>query len=155
MTGAFSVTPICCMWFHLHVDGLVQERRNAMELLLSCTNPSTCDFLFCGLHYGDIIITNLTIVYSTVYFGADQGKYQSSASLVVVRGIHRWPMNTLHKGPVTRKMFPFDDVIISWSFNSACCTPPATWRPRLYWYLPFLARIWPPHDRKLTTANDG
>ena len=28
------------------------------------------------------------------------------------RGIHQWPMNSLHKGLVTRKMFPFDDVIV-------------------------------------------
>ena len=38
-------------------------------------------------------------------------KRQSSASLAFVRGIHRWPVNSPHKGPVTRKMFPFDDVI--------------------------------------------
>ena len=44
-------------------------------------------------------------------FGSDQRKYQSSASLACVRGIHRWPVNCPHKGPVTRKMFPFDDVI--------------------------------------------
>ena len=37
---------------------------------------------------------------------------QSSASLAFVRGIHRWPVNSPHKGPVTRKMFPFDDVIM-------------------------------------------
>ena len=42
--------------------------------------------------------------------GADQRKHQSSASLVFVRWIHRWPVNSPHKGPVTRKMFPFDDV---------------------------------------------
>ena len=30
----------------------------------------------------------------------------------VCRGIHPWPMNSSHKGPVTRKMFPFDDVIM-------------------------------------------
>ena len=29
-----------------------------------------------------------------------------------VLGIHRWPVNSPHKGPVTRKMFPFDDVIM-------------------------------------------
>ena len=29
-----------------------------------------------------------------------------------MRGIHRWPVNYPHKGPVTRKMFPFDDVIM-------------------------------------------
>ena len=72
-------------------------------------------------HYGDVImgtmasqITALTIVYSTVYSGADQRKHQSSASLVFVRGIHRWPVNSPHKGPVTRKIFPFDDVIMFW-----------------------------------------
>ena len=44
-------------------------------------------------HYDDVImgmiasqITSLTIVYSTVYLGADQRKHQSSASLAFVRG---------------------------------------------------------------------
>ena len=44
--------------------------------------------------------------------GADQRKHQSSMSLAFVRGIHRWPVNSPHKGPVTRKMFPFDDIIM-------------------------------------------
>ena len=44
--------------------------------------------------------------------GADQRKRQSSAWLAFVRGIHRWPVNSPHKGPVTRKVFPFDDVIM-------------------------------------------
>ena len=57
-------------------------------------------------------ITRLTIVYSTVYLGVDQRKHQSFASLAFVRGIHRGPVNSPHKGPVTRKMFPFDDVIM-------------------------------------------
>ena len=62
--------------------------------------------------YSDVIIgamasqiTILTIAYSTVYSGADQRKYQSSASLAFVRGIHRWPVNSPHKWPVTWKMF--------------------------------------------------
>ena len=59
-------------------------------------------------------ITSLTIVYSTVYPGADQSKHQSSASLAFVWGIHRRPVNSPHKWPVTRKMFPFDDVIMYW-----------------------------------------
>ena len=46
-----------------------------------------------------------------VYSGADERKHQSSASLAFVLGIHRWPVNSPHKGPITRKMFPFDDVI--------------------------------------------
>ena len=43
----------------------------------------------------------------------DQRNHQSSASLAFVRGIHQWPVNSPHKGPVTRKMFPFDDVIMA------------------------------------------
>ena len=58
------------------------------------------------------LITSLRIVYSTLYSGADQRKHQSSASLAFVRGIHRGPVNSPHKGPVTRKMLPFDDVIM-------------------------------------------
>ena len=58
-------------------------------------------------------ITSLTIVYSTVYSDADQRKHQCSASMAFVRGIHREPVNSPHKWPVTRKMFPFDDVIMS------------------------------------------
>ena len=57
-------------------------------------------------------ITSLTIVFSTVNSRADQRKYQSSASLASVRGIHRWQVNWPHTRPVTRKMFPFDDVIM-------------------------------------------
>ena len=70
-------------------------------------------------HYNDIMgamafqITSRTIVYSTVYSHADQRKHQSSASLAFVRGIHRSPVNSPHKWPVTRKMFPFADIIMN------------------------------------------
>ena len=71
------------------------------------------------LHYNDAImgaitsqITSLTIVYSSVYSDADQRKHQSSASLAFVREIHRGPVISPDKWPVTRKMFPFDDVIM-------------------------------------------
>ena len=57
-------------------------------------------------------ITSLTIIYSTVNSGADQRKLQSSASLAFVCRIHRRPVNSPHKWPVTRKMFPFDNVIM-------------------------------------------
>ena len=64
-------------------------------------------------HYNDVTMGAMAaIVYSTVYSGADQRKHQSSVSLAFVRGIHRWPVNSTHKWPVTRKMFPFDDVIM-------------------------------------------
>ena len=70
-------------------------------------------------HYNDVImvemafqITSLQTVYLTVYSSADQRKHQSSASLAFVLGIHRWPVDSPYKWPVTRKMFLFDDVII-------------------------------------------
>ena len=73
-------------------------------------------------HYNDVImsamasqVTSLTIVYSTVYPGVNQRKHQSSESMAAVRGIHRWPVNSPHKGPVTRD----DDVILTaeyWCF---------------------------------------
>ena len=93
------------------------------HLLLLWTLPSTRQ-----IHYNDVImgtvaskITSLTIVYSTVYSDADQRKYQSSASLAFVRGTHRRPVNSPHKWPVTRKMFPFDGVIMF------ADTTPFTW----------------------------
>ena len=61
-------------------------------------------------------ITSLTIVYSIVYSYPDQSKHQNSASLAFVWGIHRGPVNSPHKWPVTRKMFPFDYVIMVRSF---------------------------------------
>ena len=65
-------------------------------------------------------ITSLTIAYSTVYSGADQRKYQSSASLAFVRGIHRRPVNSTPKWPVRRKMFPFDDVNMVHRLSNSC-----------------------------------
>ena len=66
-------------------------------------------------------MTSLTIVYSIVYSDADQIKHESSASLAFVRGIHRGPVNSPHKWPVTRKMFPFDDAIMNFQFNMLLC----------------------------------
>ena len=56
-------------------------------------------------------IANFTIVCSTVYSDADERKYQTRRHWLL-RAIHRWPVNSPHKGQVTRKLFPFDDVIM-------------------------------------------
>ena len=63
-------------------------------------------------HYNDVMmsvmasqITSLTIVYSTVYSGANLRKCQSSASLALVGGIHWWPVNSPHKGLKRGKCF--------------------------------------------------
>ena len=83
-------------------------------------------------HYDDVImgamasqVTIRTIVYSTVYSDADQSKHQSSTSLAFVWGIHRGPVNSPHKWPVTRKMLPFDDVIMIQ--QCVCYVPSIVW----------------------------
>ena len=79
-------------------------------------------------HYNDAImsamatqITSLMIVYLTVCSNTNQRKHQrkhqSSTSLAFARGIHRWPVNSRHKGPVTFKIFPFDDVIMRFTLQ--------------------------------------
>ena len=60
-------------------------------------------------------ITGVSIVYSNVCSCADQRKHQSSASLAFVRRIHQWPVNSPHKGPVTRKTFPL--MTTSWMLH--------------------------------------
>ena len=114
MGGYLIIDFLICIWSHLFPNTHVYLNRSIYPRMQ----------LF---HYGDVImgemasrITSLTIVYLTVYWGADQRKHQSSASLAFVRGIHRWPVNSLHTWPVTRKKFPFDDVIMF--FPSKCQT---------------------------------
>ena len=92
-------------------------------------------------HYSGVIMSTMTSQITSVFTvcsvfcsGADQRKHQNSASLAYVGGIHRGPVNPHHKGsvtqkmfhlmtspgtgefsshgPVTRKIFPFDDVIM-------------------------------------------
>ena len=122
----------CTAWRHHPADTLrnndvvITSKRRHFDVI---TSKWRCDVIttlllrqmFGGLesHYDDVTmsfmasqITSLTIVYSTVHSDADQRKHQSSASLAFVRGIHRGPVNSPHKWPVTRKMFPFDDVIM-------------------------------------------
>ena len=77
------------------------------------------------LHYSDVItsamaskITCASLVCSSVCSGTDLRKHQSSASLAFVRGSHWSPVDSPHKGSVTQKRFPFDDVIRSRGWNS-------------------------------------
>ena len=76
-------------------------------------------------HYSGVImsamasqVTGVSIVCSTVCSCTDQRKHQNSASLAYVKGIHRSPVDSLHKRPVPRKMFPCDDVIMSKTVTS-------------------------------------
>ena len=113
MTGEFPHKgPVTRIFFPFD-DVIMDHCHPDLAALLVQVSQEACP------RYGDVImgtiasqITRLAIVYSTVYSGADQRKHQSSASLAFVRGIHRGPVNSPHKWPVTRKLFPFDDVIM-------------------------------------------
>ena len=131
--------------YQVHKRRLSCQRDVSQTWLSNCTqqNIAGCNYLSpawgtclwhpshqISTHYNDVImgaiasqITSHTVVYSAVYSVADQRKHQSSVSLAFVRGIHRWPVIYPHKGPVTRKMYPFDDVIMRnyWLHN------------RIYW----------------------
>ena len=148
---ASSLTLILCkrenqcakLWFQKWMNALFVISSNFSAFLTVCCCHSAVidgppwEFDWPGtvatsVHYNDVImgaiasqITSLTIVYLIVFSDADQRKHQSSASLAFVRGIHRGPVNSPHKWPVTRKMFPFDDVImarLAWRqiFSNAC-----------------------------------
>ena len=75
-------------------------------------------------HYADVImttmasqITSLTVVYSTLLFRRRSKKTSKLRVTVLCVGNSPGQVNSPHKGPVTRKMFPFDDVIMSLSSN--------------------------------------
>ena len=123
--------PVChcnCEYVILKVVFRIGSMHDSCEIALWRMPQDATDYLIWWLcdvkqqvmtHYDDVImmaiasqITSLTSVYSAVYSGAHQRKHQSSASLAFVQGIHRGPVNSPHKWPVTRKMFPFDDVIM-------------------------------------------
>ena len=122
---AYILIYVCCCLFHFWCCDCIHECSELFSVHI-------CDAIYhdhvtymidlmmmvsaCATHYCDVImgamasqITSLTIVYWTVYSDADQRKHQSSVSLAFVR----WPVNSPHKWPVTRKMFPLDDVIMS------------------------------------------
>ena len=97
---------------HLGFLALIgQQLQSLITLSANSLLQTTAASNMTHYHYSDVImgamvaqITSLTIVYSSVYSGADERKGQSTASLAFVWVVHRWPVNSPHKWPVTRKM---------------------------------------------------
>ena len=120
--GWWFETPSCSLWRHCNGSWVLCAAIMIDTFTASSHGPDgrqcVAVIILNGWnHYSDVKmgamasqITRLTIVYSTVYSGVDQRKHQSSTKL------HRWQVNYPHKGLVTRKMFPFDDVI-AWYYN--------------------------------------
>ena len=85
---SFSKWPCMGCKYLTQTSYVIKSQHAANTVTNTCKTAS--------VHYNDVImgamasqITGPTIVYSTVYSGADQRKYQSSASLAFVQGIHR------------------------------------------------------------------
>ena len=96
-------------------------------------------------YYNDVImgamapqITSLTIVYSTVYLGADLSKHQSSPSLAFVWGIHRGPVNSPHGEFPAQMASNAENISIWWRHHAV--------RPRKYVrssrFVMFWCRLW-------------
>ena len=71
------------------------------------------------MHYNGVVmsamtfqITSLTVVDSTVY---SRRRSKKTSKLRVTGHGNRWI--SPYKGPITRKMFPFDDVIVGYSVD--------------------------------------
>ena len=93
-------------------SSVISETRTTTPKVICLINKDTLQWRYnerdgVSNHQPQQLFTHLFIQ------GADKRKHQSSASLALMRRIHRWPVNSPHKGPVTRKMFPFDDIIMS------------------------------------------
>ena len=82
MTGKHNIKGRKCMTIHLKPKVIITMTPDNERDDVSNHQPHDC--------------------YSSGYSGANQRKHQSSASLAFVRGIHQWPVNSPHKGPITR-----------------------------------------------------
>ena len=112
------------IWWRRH-DKAARTRAALLQMIVCCLTRLSCmlpigllgtKFALQWRHYDVIVtsqITSVSIVCSNVGSGADKRKHQSSASLAFVRGIHWKPVDSPHKGLVTRKMFPCNDVIMT------------------------------------------
>ena len=113
------------IWCNRHLRHTTTENMKTMgkvdtsDLMVIITTYTiyilTCMFLYTYIH-----VLGSAVFFHYGYIGIfggfkDQRKQQNSASQAFVRGTHRWPVNSLHKLQVTRKKFPFDDVIMNWS----------------------------------------
>ena len=114
----YEIEIIPLRWMSIHV---------VINIWLSLYDEHSRAFLDsskCSHRYNNVImgamasqITSLTIVYSTINPGEDKKKTSKFRVTGLCEGNSPSPVNSPHKGPVTLKMFPFDDVIMIGSFT--------------------------------------
>ena len=157
----FKIDPLALKQLHSNEEPWrIWVKSSSSKHLQNTTHRVTSAYFFkctipkvqlCSVprQYNDVIMgvlasqmTSLTIVYSTVYWDADQRKHQRSASLPFVWGIHRSPVNSPHKWLVTRKMFPFDDIIMEIRPESFPCDTCSLCRLQYHLSLHFFVKIY-------------
>ena len=125
-TGHYQITDDNCFLFILY--SLYWQSRHCLIILhIKFNQKIRLRYVLQWRHNGRDGVSNhrrLDGLLSRL-FRRRSKKHQSSASLAFVRGIHRWQLVSPHKGQVTGKTFPFDDVIMIIKF---ICKP--------YWLVP-------------------
>ena len=105
-----SKAPLPLQWRHNGHDSVSNHQPHdcLLNRLFRRRSNKTSKFRVTGFCVGNLP--------GTGQFPAQMASYAENVSiwwrhhaLVLVRRIHRWPVNSPHKGPVKRKMFPFDD----------------------------------------------
>ena len=123
-----DVEHIGIYWFDHHTPSWLRHSHHGVHFTLLVEHLCTCSLQWRHNECNGVSNHQPQIVYSTVYSGADQRKHESSASMAFVQGIHRWPVNSPHKGPVMQKLCLFDDIIM-------CCGNSAGVQTDWYWML--------------------
>ena len=111
-------------WFHPHFWSTLIHRRHMDNLLWPrCQRVTRCAINKCPHKTNKLIQwrlnehdgasnRHLDCLLNCLLRRRSERKYQSFMPLASVRGVHRWPVDSPPKGPATRKMFPFDDVVM-------------------------------------------
>ena len=99
----------------------------SIQLIVFKFQCQLCIYSLFSQHYSDVIMRTMasqtpTFPLFTQPFIQAQSKKTSKPRHWPLWGIHRWPVNSPHKVPVTRNMFPFDDVIMIKPIRKLRCT---------------------------------
>ena len=110
----YLVKIMCNTFYHINMVNIL-FKLNQITVCQMCTKHKhlateiySNDSRYTGVAMSAMAshIIGISSVFSTVCSCAHHRKHQSSASLAFLRGIDRWPMDSSHKRPVTRKCFP-------------------------------------------------
>ena len=96
----------------MHYEGKIIARPSQLYNGSSCAGKTSSQYIDVIMTTMASQITSLTVVNSTVLFRHRSKKTSKLRVTGLCAGNSSGPVNSPHKGPVTRKMFPFDDVIM-------------------------------------------